>query len=205
MPTSTFRRRPVADHHDPGLRDEARRQLVGAALVGEDQERLRSEVLAFLDTHPDALHRSCHAGHLTGSALVVDAGAERILLLHHRKLDRWLQPGGHADGDGDLAAVALREAWEETGLDGLEVVEPAIDLDVHPIPARRDEPPHLHLDLRFLVLAPAGAQPVVNHESHAVRWVAPDELDRYGVGGELLRLIERGLAVARDIGGLASS
>jgi 8-oxo-dGTP pyrophosphatase MutT (NUDIX family) len=179
--------------------DEARRQVRDADLVGPEQERLRDDVLAFLDRHPDALRRSCVAGHLTGSAAVVDPGSGRFLLLHHRKLGRWLQPGGHADGDGDLAAVALREAGEETGLDPLVVVTPAIDLDVHPIPARPGEAEHLHLDLRFLVLAGAGAEPVANDESHAVRWVEPAALDDYGVGAELRRLVERALEVARRL------
>lgn len=189
---------PAAAAAAAGL-DEARRQVLAASLEGADQERLRHQVLAFLDDHPDALHRSCADGHLTGSAMVVDPSGDRFLLLHHRKLGRWLQPGGHADGDGDLAAVARREAEEETGLCGLEVVTPAIDLDVHPIPARAGEPRHLHLDVRFVVLGGAGAEPVVNHESHDVRWVTDAELDAYGVHGELRRLVRRGLAVARDL------
>ena len=81
-----------------------------------------------------------------------------MLLLFHAKVQRWLQPGGHADGDGNLARVALREAEEETGIAGLRVLTPAIDLDVHVFHhARRAEPDHLHLDVRHLVVAPAGA------------------------------------------------
>lgn len=170
-----------------------------AALVGAGQSSVRQEVLAFLDAHPDALLRSCADGHLTGSALVVDRDRQRIVLLHHRKLGRWLQPGGHADGDGDLAGVALREAAEETGLEDLVVVTPAIDIDIHPIPARGDDPPHLHLDLRFVVLSASGAEPVVNHESNDVRWVGWGDLDRYGVEGELRRLVDRALAVAASL------
>ena len=97
-------------------------------------------MLAFVDAHPDALWRSCAEGHLTGSALVVDAAAERVLLLFHRKVRRWLQPGGHVDGDANLAGVALREATEETGIEGLRVVVPAIDLDIHEFRRRRASP-----------------------------------------------------------------
>ena len=131
----------------------------------------REQILEFCGQHADALHRSCLSGHLTGSALVVDPGRNQALLLHHAKLDRWLQPGGHADGDGNLAAVALREAEEETGIEGLRVVTPAIDLDVHGIPTRGDEPEHLHLDVRFLILTPPNCTVAHNHEALAYRWV----------------------------------
>ena len=110
------------------------------------------------------------AGHFTGSAWLVSADGQRALLMHHRKLDRWLQPGGHADGDPDLAAVALREAEEETGLTGL-VVEPAVfDLDRHAIPARGAEPEHWHHDVRFVVRATGNETFVLNEESHALAW-----------------------------------
>jgi 8-oxo-dGTP pyrophosphatase MutT (NUDIX family) len=147
---------------------------------------------SFADDHPDALQRSCAEGHFTGSALVVDPSRRAILLMFHRKVRRWLQPGGHADGEGDLAAVALREATEETGIAGLEVLRPAVDLDIHQFRAA-GEPPHLHLDVRFVVLAPAGAEPSGNDESEALRWVGVDELDGLGADPGLQRLAEAGL------------
>lgn len=135
----------------------------------------RERILAFMDAHPDALLRSCLTGHLTASGAVVDDAGAHVLLLHHRKLDRWLQPGGHADGDGDLAAVAAREVWEETGLRGT-IDRPAIDVDVHVIPESRGEPEHVHLDVRFRITIPAGAAAVGNDESHALRWVGLADL-----------------------------
>lgn len=183
----------------PGDLAEARRQIRSARLVGPAQEQLRARMLDFVDAHPDALVRRCRSGHLTGSALVVDDDRERVLLLHHRKLGRWLQPGGHADGNGDLAGVALSEASEETGIEDLQLVAPAVDADIHRIPTRGDEPEHEHFDLRFVVLAPPGAEPVGNHESTAVRWVEHRQLDDHGVAGELRRLVERGLLVARGL------
>lgn len=152
----------------------------------------RAEVLAFVDAHPDALDRRCAPGHLTGSAFVYDPGRGQFLLLHHAKLRKWLQPGGHADGDANLAAVALREATEETGIDRLVVAVPPIDVDVHPV-APPKEPPHLHHDVRFLVLVPPGADAVGNHESTALRWCTVDDLDALGCDESVRRLVSAGL------------
>ncbi|MCB0964759.1 MAG: NUDIX domain-containing protein, partial [Acidimicrobiales bacterium] len=124
------------------------------------------------------------------------------LLMLHRKLGRWFQPGGHADGDANLAGVALREATEETGIDGLEVVVPAIDVDVHRVEPPGEQP-HLHLDTRFLVLAPAGATEEGNEESRALRWVGLEDLDDLDppIDPGTRRLVARGLAVAREVAG----
>ena len=125
----------------------------------QGSERTSTEILAFVDRHPDPFDRGIVEGHLTGSAVVVSATGDQVLLLHHRKLRRWLQPGGHAEaGERSGETVALREAREETGIEGLTLHPSAprpLDVDVHPIPARGDEPAHRHLDLRYLVVAPA--------------------------------------------------
>lgn len=124
----------------------------------------------FARMHADGFERSCRSGHFTGSAWLVSADGSRVLLTHHRKLGRWLQLGGHADGDPDLAAVALREAEEESGLSGLQV-EPAIfDLDRHWIPERGAEPGHWHYDVRYVVRATAGEDFAVGPESLALAW-----------------------------------
>lgn len=185
--------RPAGD--DPA---EARRQLLAAALEGADQDRTRREVVAFTDGHPDCLLRSCGPGHLTGSALVLDPATGRVLLIHHAKLGRWLQPGGHADGEGNLGLVALTEACEETGLEGLRLVTPAIDIDVHAIGARPGEPAHDHLDLRFLVLSGPDTRAVPNAETLGARWVDPDDPVVAGEG-ELGRLVRRGAAVTAQL------
>ncbi len=176
----------------------ARAAVAGALPGTASHEAARAEMLAFIDAHPDALHRSCALGHLTGSALVVDPSTRHILLLFHTKVQRWLQPGGHADGDGNLAHVALREAQEETGIDGLSVVTPAVDLDIHVFhSAVGREPDHLHLDVRHLLLAPAGAVATANHESQGLAWVAFDDLARYDVDPGTVRMATAGL-VALD-------
>lgn len=165
---------------------------IDTAIVPAAIEATRRQMLAFAAAHPDALLRTCAPGHFTGSALVVDPTTGRLLVLHHTKLQRWLQPGGHADGDANLAAVALREAAEETGIDGLRVALPAIDLDIHLVSPPR-EPAHHHYDVRFLVLAPPGARVSGNHESTALRWVALDELAGLGCDPGLVRMARTGL------------
>ena len=110
-------------------------------------------------------------GHFTASALLVSADGRRTLLTHHRKLDRWLQPGGHADGDTDLARVALNEASEESGLPGLRVEGGIFDLDRHWIPERKGVPGHWHHDVRYVVRAGGSEAFVVGEESHDLAWV----------------------------------
>ena len=100
---------------------------------------------AFVDSDPDCFQRSCRDGHITGSAWIVNTTRERVLLTHHRKLGRWLQPGGHSDGDADTLEVALREAQEESGLDVRALDEAIFDLDIHLIPSRGGEPRPLPL------------------------------------------------------------
>ncbi|MEO9079182.1 MAG: NUDIX hydrolase [Rhodanobacter sp.] len=173
-----------------------------------DQWQGESEVVtqfeSFLHGQVDAFARSNLTGHFTGSAWLVSADGTRVLLMHHRKLDRWLQPGGHADGDVNLARVALREAEEETGLTALRVDRHIFDLDLHRIaarpigarnvmqaapsgvasgerhPARGYEPEHWHYDVRYVVRAGASESFVANAESYALTWrsvaeVAVDE------------------------------
>lgn len=111
------------------------------------------------------------AGHFTASAWLVDRSASRVLLTHHRKLDRWLQLGGHADGDRDLTRVALREAEEESGLSGLSVQPTVFDLDRHRIPEHKGVPAHWHYDVRYVVHAGEDEAFVVSDESHALAWV----------------------------------
>jgi 8-oxo-dGTP pyrophosphatase MutT (NUDIX family) len=171
----------------------AARRHVAAALPGDStHEAHRRRILAFTADHPDALERTCPEGHLTGSAMVVDPASRRFLLMLHAKLRRWFQPGGHADGDGSLPRVAWREATEETGIVGLRLAVPAIDLDIHEVGPPHG--PHLHLDVRYLAVASPGAAPAGNHESLDLRWAGIDELPGYGVDPGMLRLARSALA-----------
>jgi 8-oxo-dGTP pyrophosphatase MutT (NUDIX family) len=159
---------------------------------------MTAEIIRFVEEHPDCLVRTCVPGHLTGSAWIVDAPRRRVLLTHHGRLDKWLQPGGHADGDPDLLAVALREAREETGLTRLRAVSVEVfDVDRHWIPARGEAPGHWHLDLRFLLEADPDEELVVSDESHDLMWV---ELARVAVLNPeeaMLRMVRKTDADAR--------
>lgn len=166
------------------------------------QIEARRHTLRFIDEHPDALHRSCLEGHLTGSAWVVDHSGQHGMILLHAKIGKWLQPGGHADGDGCLAAVALKEASEETGIEGLEVWAEPIDIDVHLfVNRKKTEPDHLHFDVRFLVRAPEGAVEQRNHESEALRWISQSELglSELDLDESTQRVAHHGFALAQQV------
>ena len=131
------------------------------------------ETVRFVVAEPECLLRTCVSGHLTGSAWIVDAAREQTLLTHHVKLEKWLQLGGHADGDGDLLAVALREGTEESGLTRLRAVSAEIfDVDRHWIPARKAEEAHWHYDVRFMIEADPNELLVrAANESKELAWV----------------------------------
>ena len=148
-------------------------------------ERMRT----FVAAESRCFERSLEIGHVTGSAWIVCPERRRVLLTHHRKLDMWLQLGGHCDGDPDVRAVALREAHEESGLDRLVVVGAGLfDVDVHAIPARPGEPAHHHYDARILLEADPDAPLVVSSESKALAWVPLDELGGSATDASVLRM-----------------
>jgi 8-oxo-dGTP pyrophosphatase MutT (NUDIX family) len=179
-----------------GLLDRLRRHRP----EGPDEAAHLAAILAFVTQHANPFDRRIPHGHLTGSAFVFSPDGRRILMLHHRKLDRWLQPGGHADtGESEGEEVALREAREETGIATLRLHPDAprpLDVDVHAIPARGSEPAHLHLDLRYVVIAPEGAALLRDaKETNALRWFGWEELPGLGLDDGL----RRGLAKAANL------
>ncbi|MGB5111936.1 MAG: NUDIX domain-containing protein [Mycobacterium sp.] len=143
-----------------------------------EQDALRHAVLAFALARPDACLRSCEPGHITASALVLDHSGTHTLLTLHPRIGRWLQLGGHCEeSDSVIAAAALREATEESGIGGLRIDPEMVALHVHPLTCSLGLPTR-HLDLQFVVRAPAGAQVVRSDESLDLRWWPLDAIPR---------------------------
>ena len=140
-----------------------------------DEEAVIAQFLALLDEPANPFVRERLEGHLTGGAWLVSGDGRRILMTHHRKLDRWLQLGGHADGDTDMARVALKEAEEESGLSDLALEGGIFDLDRHWIPEHKGVPAHWHYDVRYVVRAGGSEAYVVSEESLDLAWreIAP--------------------------------
>jgi 8-oxo-dGTP pyrophosphatase MutT (NUDIX family) len=152
----------------------------------------RERILCFVRDHDDCFERTLLEGHVTGSAWIVNASRTRCLLTHHRKLDRWLQLGGHADGQADILEVAMREAIEESGLTSLRPVSTEIfDCDVHPIPARKTEPEHFHYDVRFLLEADDTEPLVVSEESKELAWVALADVEMLESDESVMRMVAK--------------
>jgi 8-oxo-dGTP pyrophosphatase MutT (NUDIX family) len=152
----------------------------------------RDRILGFVRAHDDCFERTLLEGHITGSAWIVNRERTRCLLTHHRKLERWLQLGGHADGQTDILEVAMREAEEESGLKSLRAVSTRIfDCDVHPIPGRKAEPEHFHYDVRFLLEADDGEPLVISEESKELAWVALDEVAALESDESVMRMVAK--------------
>ena len=171
----------------------------------EEEQNMWQGLAAFVESSEQCFERSHGPGHITGSALVVSHDLRQVLLMHHRKLDKWLQMGGHADGDPNPERVALKEAREESGLNQLEILDywsglipegspcQAIpfDLDIHTIPARPGEPEHKHYDVRFLVVAAEGQTIWANEEAKELSWFSLAEARRKTRERSMLRQFDK--------------
>jgi 8-oxo-dGTP pyrophosphatase MutT (NUDIX family) len=178
---------------------DARRVLSVWQAPSEADDLLRGRYLAFLDAHPDAASRDQRAGHLTASTVVLDATRERVLLTLHPMAGRWFQLGGHVEpGDPTIAAGALREATEESGIAGLELHPAPIGLDWHAVRCRNRAgvpAPSSHLDIEYVAVAPPGAEHLRSDESLDLAWFALDALPE-GADDVVRALIQR----VRDLG-----
>ena len=162
--------------------------------LDEADRETQVRFLEFVEQHEECFQRSLAKGHVTGSSWLLDASGEKVLLTHHKKLGKWLQLGGHADGDSDVLRVAVREAEEESGIVGVKSLSDTLfDLDIHEIPARGEEPTHLHYDARFLLQVPPGSRYQVSEESHDLGWVEISRLEEYSTEWSLLRMREKHL------------
>jgi len=141
---------------------------------------------------PGCFQRNHLPGHLTGSAWIVNRQRTNVLMVRHGSLRRWLQPGGHADGDENIFHTAIREAQEETGVAELELVGNSwFDIDIHPIPEKKNFPAHEHFDVRFLLVADEGSKLTISDESTDLRWIPMDALEQYNSERSVLRLRDK--------------
>lgn len=158
------------------------------------EANMTQETINFINTYQNCFDRELLIGHITGSAWVVDNSEKFVLLTHHRKLNRWLQPGGHCDGDSDVLGVALKEAIEETGVSGIKPVNESIfDIDVHQIPERKGIPAHLHYDIRFLFKADKDSPLIVTDESNDLAWVELSEVEKLNNEDSIMRMVRKTL------------
>ena len=164
--------------------------LQAYALRYPEEAALARRFLNFVGDNERCFERDCLPGHVTGSAWIVAPCGRRALLTHHKKLGRWLQPGGHSDGEPDALAVALREGREETGLDLRPIAAEPIDIDIHAIPATPSEPAHQHFDVRYALRALSDNY-VVGDESHDLVWARIEELERYTREASVLGLRDK--------------
>ncbi|AFK04844.1 NUDIX hydrolase [Emticicia oligotrophica DSM 17448] len=153
---------------------------------------MRNETLDFVKKNEDCFKRELLVGHVTGSAWIVDAERKNVLMMHHRKLNQWFQPGGHCDGESDVLSIALKEANEETGLQNFKIVsEEIFDVDVHLIPERKGIPAHYHYDIRFLLEADKRETLVVTEESNDLAWVSLEKIAEYNNSESILRMARK--------------
>lgn len=156
------------------------------------EREMAEQVAAFVRKYENCFERSLLCGHITASGWIVNPGLTHAILIHHAKLDKWLQPGGHCDGDTDVLRVAQKEVFEETGLDAKPLTENIFDVDIHAIPERRDVPPHLHYDIRFLLAAEKKADNLPpNRETKETRWIPIESIDKFTGEPSITRMLAK--------------
>jgi 8-oxo-dGTP pyrophosphatase MutT (NUDIX family) len=156
------------------------------------ENKMHQDMLTFASSYPQCLERSLAIGHITTSAWITDYSRTYVLLTHHRKLDKWLQLGGHADGESNLPKSAMKEAMEESGLRKINFLgEGIFDVDIHLIPARNLEPAHNHYDIRFLMEADKNEPLILSHESKDLRWVEVNSLIYLNPEESIMRMVRK--------------
>lgn len=161
------------------------------------EQKNKDAIIQFVSQYENCFSRELTVGHITGSAWVVDSSGDHVLLLHHKKLGIWVQPGGHCDGNGNVLAVAIKEAQEESGIENIEPISQDIfDLDVHYIPGNSKEAEHYHYDIRFLLRVMNNKQPIKNDESHDVQWFSVHEKELFPTSmRSVTRMLDKWIAL----------
>ena len=156
-------------------------------------EKVAITMLSFIENHTNHFSRTNHHGHFTGSAWIINPDKTKILMTHHKKIGKWLQLGGHADGESDLLKVSQREAVEESGINNFVIISNEIfDMDIHEIPPIGSDPKHLHYDIRFLLQAdPDKESLIISNESHDVAWIPLDQIAHYNSEQSIMRMVDK--------------
>lgn len=166
--------------------------LQNYAAADPHEKQMAADTIAFIRNYEDCFERSLLCGHVTASGWVVNPEMTHTLLIHHVKLDKWLQPGGHCDGDSDVLQVAQKEVFEETGLETEPPNEAIFDVDVHEIPERKDVPAHLHYDIRFLLTAKKHSETLpANRETKETRWILLGDVRNFNSEDSVMRMVEK--------------
>ena len=185
---------------------ELSKALQDYCLRHPDEAAVVDQFRSLITNQPECFERgNFEPGHVTGSAWLVDGSGEHVLLTHHRKLDAWLQLGGHSEGDPDTAAVARREAEEESGLAVELISRDILDIDVHEIPARKSDPAHFHFDVRFAFVSRSGRDYVVSDESHDLAWVPVERLRQFTTETSILRMAKKWTELRAQVMGARST
>lgn len=172
-------------------------ELLHAYMPSDAEEKVYKErMLEFIKKHANCFERSLTVGHFTGSAWLLDQDKSHVLLMHHTKLDKWMQLGGHCDGDSDVLAVALKEAQEESGINSIiSVSQNIFDIDIHAIPASGNNQEHYHYDVRFLLQVNGSGAFVQNRESKELRWISTDRKELPTNSRSIVRMFDKWIAL----------
>ena len=158
----------------------------------QNEQEMVDRTIDFVQSNPNCFERFLQIGHITGSAWIIDETKQYALLMHHQKLDRWFQPGGHADGETNILEVAIKEATEETGLSTIKILNDTIfDVDVHLIPENKKEAAHFHYDIRFLFEADKETVLEINSESKELKWIKLNNIKNYNNSESILRMVRK--------------
>lgn len=158
------------------------------------ENTMRTDLIQFVTDHDNCFNRELSLGHITGSAWLVNKTLTHVFFTHHKKLDRWFQPGGHSDGNPNTLAVAMKEASEESGIEDVFIQplnDDIFDIDIHTIPARKNEPEHLHYDIRFILEADMNQPLNISDESHEIAWIAIEDISKYTNEISIMRMLDK--------------